>query len=301
MGKMDSKRLGALLFCALSFFGVAFLSKAGWSGAMTVSLAAGLLLCFGKPLALENRSLAQFFTLGILLWNTVMLGSIGAEVSRINGTENPLPGILLLLLACYGVRRKNLFTTAAVTACVIGAVYGILFLFAATEVEPRALIPRVCARPELLPTAFFPTVFLFLCTERGRKLRIQWFLGSLLLIVSAALITGGMNSEDFYTAAKSVNILGAMERLEPFVGAVLTAGAFCAMGSLVLVNRRILENISGRKNFPLEEIQFILSAILCIRAEQISENVRALGTTVCWGLIPVILQGIVVLKKVQKN
>ena len=92
-----------------------------------------------------------------------------------------------------------------------------------------------------------------------------------------------------------------MERLEPFVSAAVTAGGFCLFGMLITIDQIIWEDVFKQKRkCPLEWFLGI-SVGICIMSTKISEITWAIGTTLCWGLIPIITQFVVLLKKYQKK
>lgn len=269
---------------------------------MLVTLGAGLLLCFGEDMRHMEKNIAITILSGVLvLWNVALLGKFAWGVSEYNGSDSSLPGTLLLLLACYGVKKKNVLPVGAILALGLGVLYGILYLFALPNVELGALSPGKVRNTELLPYGFFPATLLCLYRGEKKKSRICWLAGALLLILLGGIITEGMAAKDFYTAAKSVNLLGTMERLEPFVAAAATAGIFCVMALLLKVNGKIIRERLRIKNSYVEEIEFILAAIICTAAQKVSPLLWGIGTTVCWGVIPILLQGIVGLKKVIKK
>ncbi len=299
MNLTENKQLGALGFCALSLPAVLFLPQGGWAVALLVSLGSALLLCFGSSIPREDQSWqVKILSLLIFLWNIAIIGKICTVISEINGVQSPLPGLLLLLLTGYGVKKQVLTSTAAVIAFFMAAIYGILFIFAVPNVEISSLKPAEGQNLSGMAYGFLPILLLYVYKKEKKKTVALWAAAGAALIVGAAVITQGMEAQDFYTASKSVNILGTMERLEPLVAAASTAGAYCMMGLLLSVNQNIEKGIRKKESKYLLEIEIFIASGICILLPEAEEWIWSIGTTVCWGLIPILTQVMVFRKKV---
>lgn len=302
MGQVEEKQLGALCFCILGTLAIIFLCGAHWLLSVGLCLASCLFLCFGEPfLAEEENALQRFLSYGVLVWNILLMGKIARELAWIEATDSPLPGILLLLLCSYGARKRDLLSVGAVIALVILVTMGILILFSLPVMEGNRLFPKDVGDLSVLSFGFYPTILLYLYKKKEKFATVPWLLGALILVMAVGLVTAGLGARDFYTASKSVNLLGTMERLEPFVAALATAGGFCTVGTLFLVNQKIRGDQKKQKRFCGESVEFLLASGACILAHEISMRWWAVGTTVCWGVTPVIQQGIVVYKKIAKK
>ena len=219
---------------------------------------------------------------------------MGFFASRLSlQADSDLPGLLLLLLAAYAAGRRTLPRVAAVVFFFLLAMYGALLLFALPEQELSALAPKTQCDWTLLPYALAPTAVLYLCKERGKP--TLWLAGGILLAALAAVVTQGLRAPDFYTAAKSVTVLGTMERLEPLVLSALTAGGFCLMGLLCSLN----QELSGGKTGAA--LNFLGGAAGYLLLPLLSSTFLALGTAVFWGLLPFGLQFVELLKKFKKS
>ncbi len=286
MNTSSFRQYAALGLCAFTVPAILFLPQCGWFWAGAAALTTAL-LCLGGCIALPNRLISTL----LLLWNCLLLGFFTSQLSL--RADSDLPGLLLLLLAAYAAGRQTLPRVAAVVFFFLAAMYGALLLFALPEQELSALAPETKCDWTLLPYALAPTAVLYLCKERGKP--ALWLLGGVLLAVLAAVVTQGLRAADFYTAAKSVTVLGTMERLEPLVLSALTAGGFCLMGLLCSLNQELSRGkVSAALNFLGGAAGYFLLPLL-------PSAVLALGTAIFWGLLPFGLQFVGFLKNFKKS
>ena len=296
MDRTREKQIGALGLCAFSVIAVLFLPQAGWPGTVLVTGTSMLIAVFGKSMGTESDTrFSEITAIPVFAWNLFIVGKLGWELCFVFGAESPLPGLILLLLSGCAVKKAVVPVVGAVLMFFLVGIYGIMYVFALPTGDMHNLIPTV-GKMENLAYGFFPMLLLYMY-RGGRRGRGFWALGGVALALGAALVTAATGAEDFYTAAKSVNLFGTMERWEPLVGVAVVGGGFCLLSLLLSVNKTIWENVWKRKkNFPTE----ILVAI-CIGgifgADKVGDGFWALGTTVCWGLFPVLTQFVVCKKK----
>ena len=294
MGNIREKQIGALGLCAFSVPAILFLPQTGWEPVLLVTVGSMLVVTFGK--AVKGNE-CKLLSVPLMLWNILIMGKLAWEISVLYGTENPLPGLLLLLLGAYSVKKKASPVVGAVLSFFLIAIYSILYVFAVPNIEWSHLMPERERSILGVSYGFLPLLLLYMYRGVGKKQRFLWTAIGSLLALGAAVVTEGVGAPDFYTAAKSVNLFGTMERLEPFVAAAVTAGGFCILSMLMNVNEILWKGVCGeKKNYPIEKI-ILPSMALCIIASRIPDEVWALGTTLCWGLIPILTQPIVCKKK----
>ena len=294
MNKTGEKQIGAWGFCAFSLPAILLLPQAGWETVLVVTLGSGMVAIFGRSVI---GSVGWALSLPLILWNGVIIGKVAWEISAVYGTVNPLPGLLLLLLAAYSAKKERLPVVAAVVAFFLVGIYGILYLFAIPDIDISRLMPERETEIRTVAYGFMPLLLLYVYRAEERRGRAVWLGIGTMLAIGAAIITEGIGARDFYTAAKSVNLFGTMERLEPFVAAAATAGGFCFIGFLIKVNENLWECVRKEKKIWPQNIILLLSLAVCIVAPRIRDEVWALGTTLCWGLIPIITQFVVCKKK----
>lgn len=291
---VKEKQIGALGFCAFSIPGILYLPQREWGWMLVILGASMLITAMGKPLSMENPSKSlRLLMIPLFLWNVVMISRIVWDISAVHRVASPLPGVLLLILGAYGVKKRVLPVVGAVLMFFLVGIYGILYLFALPEVQWDRVVWGEQWNPVGIAYGFLPLLLLYMYRGENKKGRWIWLLMGAGLTIGAAVITKGLNAPNFFTASMSVNVLGTMERLEPFVGVAVTAGGFCLMGMLFRVNENLWEIIwMQKKKYPLEIIMIIgiMGIWLIPRGET---GIIDLGTTVCWGLIPILTQLVV--------
>ena len=313
------RQLGALGFCAFTVPAVLLLPSVGWLWAGIASFLAavllGLLLYLNRnralPLAqaVAGSPLGKALLLLALLWNFFALGAAAKQLGAIFPTaeQTPLIGLLLLLLASYAAQKNRVLPVSAICFFFLLGLYGLLYGFSLPDLQKEYLKPVQSPTRTALTSALAPISLIYLCRgEKGKP--VFWLLGGVVLALLAALITAGSLSPPvvstlefpFYEAAKSITLLGAIQRLEPLVSAGLCAGGFCLLSLLCAVTGELMsalcpktEKLSGMVNFFLGGSCFWLSGLL-------SGKTVALGTTIFWGLLPFLLQLLGKQKNIKK-
>lgn len=305
----DARRLYALGFCAFTVPAILLLPRTGWQWALLASAASACLLAVlirlrrSAPLPLAvtaaKTDAGKLLLIGALLWNFLMLGTVSRLlcIGYPTGDTMPLVGLLLLLLAMYAAQKgsKVVARASAIVFFFLIGLYLLLLGFSLPNMRADWLKAVPSPQWAILPAALSPVPVLYLHREERGKPTF-WLLGGVLLAGAAALVCAGSLSAQvaaeeqfpFYTAAKSVSVLGAMERLEPLVSAALTAGAFCLLGLLGCANREILsallpnsEKLSNLANVLLGGAGLWLTGLLPLWF-------IGLGTTIFWGIFPLI-------------
>ena len=315
-----ARRLYALGFCAFLVPAGLHLPSAGWLWTAAASVLCALLLavliamrrrcCHGLAEIAGRSDLGRCTLLLVLLWNLLLLGSAAGELCAAfpKGNTFPLVGLLLLLLAAYAAERGEtvVLRVGAIVFFALLIFFALILGFALPKVHFAWLAPQTAVDWKRLTAALCPTVALYLGSSEEKSKCAPWLiLGVAFSTLCAAITAGSLSpavvSEEafpFYSAAKSVSVLGAMERLEPMVSAALTAGGFCLLALLCAANGRIIgaflpkaEKFTALLNFALGGSAMWLSKLL-------PATVIAVGTTIFWGLFPIITLSLGVRKKV---
>lgn len=299
MDNTREKQLGALGLCAFSLPAVLFLPQTGWPAAGIVTLGSMLVAVFGKTVVGERISLwEKWLAVPVFLWNVLIMGMVGWELSYIHGVDNPLPGLLLIILGGYAVKKGVVPVVGAVLAFFVPVIYGLVYVFAIPEGDFGKLTPQV-RNIENMAYGFLPMLLLYMYKGSKRK-KAAWAVAGLILAVGAAVVTAIMDAPDFYTGAKSVNLFGTMERWEPLVGVGMTLGGFCFMAMLFAVNESIWKKLwNQKKKFPVEILLGVCAGVI-LTGRNGADQFWSLGTTVCWGLFPILTQLVVSEKKIKK-
>ncbi len=302
MENRKDKQLGALGLCAVTIVYSMFIPQMGWKIVLPVTMGNLLIVTFGKSIrTVKTTGTAKALSVPLFLWNILMLSIMARELSSVHMVDTPLPGLLLLLLAAYSVKRKVLTVVGAVLMFFIVGIYGTLYIFALPNVDMTKRAVESGKELTAIAYSLFPILFIYMYRGEKKRQKFVWALGAAVMALGAAIITTGMNAPNFYIASMSVNVLGTMERLEPFVASAITMGGFCLVGVLFRVNEIIWDEMwEIKKNFPLKII-LLLSGGGVILSGRVDRKLLALGTTVCWGIVPIITQLIVQRKKDEKK
>ena len=303
----NAKQYYALGFTVFSFPAVFFLPKLGWVWALGAAVFGAALL--GVMILLHRRDPRPLTAIAgkspagkavlvlVLLWNLLTLGVTVRLTGQIYPTAKagPLVGLLLLLLADYAARKgtRVICRTGAIIFFFLAGFYALLFAFGLPGLQPAWLTVEKTVSWRLLPAVLAPVPVLFLCgEEKGNPL--PWLTGGILLAVLAAVfcaggLSPGVVKEEafpFYTAAKSVSILGVMERMEALVSAGLTAGAFALLAVVCTVNRKIIRLFFPKENSFTPAINFFLGGGSFWVLPVLPAWILPAGTTIFWGFIP---------------
>lgn len=318
--KILPRQLCALTLCAFTVPAVGLLPRAGWLWAGIAAavaaglLAAGAVLCRkkgGSLVELAAQSGCGRWCLRLLLiWNLLALGTAARYLCEVYPGSGafPLVGALLLLLAAYAAGKGVSAVVRAGAICFFFfvALYALLFGFSLPQMRAAWVKPVLRPAWTLLPAALAPAGALALtghCRERGRI--SGWLPGGMGLAVLAALVTAGCVSPEvagaepfaFYTMSKSISLFGAMERFEALVSAALTAGGFCLLALVCLVNAEIAKTLRQGAGKAVPAANFLLGGAAIFLGSGIPAAVMAVGTAIFWGALPL---GIPLLAKRKK-
>ncbi len=290
-----SKQLSALTFCACTVPSILLLPRLGWLVAGIVCIAVALLFCFAK-----HKKYAKPVSLLLLSWNFIALGAASELVCRAFPNSSLLLGLLLLLLAAFAADRGMdvLLRVAAVVFFFLILLYSVLLGFSLPDLEKSQLVPTVPQNWSVAVAALTPMLSVFLQKE-NEKCKAPFLFAASVLVVLAALVSA--EQADFYTAMKSVSLLGAMERLEPLVSVGLTVGGFCLLGMLCAVNKEIISDLlpDGKKYSMV--LNFLLGSAGIYLSRLLGGTILAIGTAIFWGILPIWPQSLEKQKKFEKN
>lgn len=314
-----ARRLYALGFCAFLVPAVLHLPSAGWLWTVAASVFCALLLallvalrrkCRRGIAELAGRSaVGRCALLPVLLWNLLLLGASAGQLCIAYPTGNtfPLVGLLLLLLAAYAAERGEqvVLRVGAMVFFALLLFFALILGFAVPKLHLAWLAPQTAVDWRRLSAVLCPTVVLYLGGSEEKGKCAPWLiLGVAFAILCAAVTAGSLSpaaaAEEafpFYTAAKSVSVLGAMERLEPLVSAALTAGGFCLLALVCAANGRIVAVFLPRAEKFTAILNFALGGAAMWLSKLLPSAVFAVGTAIFWGIFPLVTLSLGIRKK----
>lgn len=303
-----ARRLYALGFCAFTVPAVLLLPRAGWLWAGLASVGCALFLgvlvvlrrqCgHGVAEVAGRTAYGRVCLLPALLWNLLILGATARQLCAAypTGTPFPLVGLLLLVLAAYAAQRGEggVLRAAAVVFFALVVFYALILGFSVPKLHFAWLAPQRNTDWRLLPSVLCPAVVLYLGGAEAKGKPLPWLaLSAAFATLCAAVAAGSLSPAvtagepfPFYTAAKSVSVLGAMERLEPLVSAALTAGGFCLLALLCAANGRIVAAFLPRAEKFTALLNLALGGGAVWLSGMVPPGITAAGTAIFWGLFP---------------
>ena len=315
-------------FCAASVPAVMICAGLGWTRVLAGSAAAACvyaaLLLPGKQAGRYAENLIRLFgPVGkTLLWLTA-LWTVLAAGRALSVAQRAFPEDQTHLLCAISLTALSAFAAwkgrrtgarcMGLFAMGLGALYFLLTLAALGSVRQSWCAPWG-GRGDTL-TAFCamltPSAALLLPPEKEDG---RFPLGALALLTfcpaGAALLTSGCLSPQvaqseqiaFYTLAKSLSILSVVQRAEPIVSAALYLGLFSLVTFLTQAGASAAAQAVGEK----EKRGFCLAAnalafALSFAVGRLPEAFWAGGTSIFWGLLPLVTQFVGGAKKYCKK
>ena len=261
-------RSAALELCAAALPIFRYCVGAGWVSALTGGAGAALTLTLlwrglgGR--SLRDRAccgMAGRSGLAVLTAALLLLSVWGARESALAFPETagrPTAACLVLALAWAAVRRGAEVPgrCAAVLIRLLALLYGVVLLFSLPQLRWEWLGPVFDGRGALRCFCVLLLPGAGLCLERetgaGFPARI-WIaaaLAGLGALVTAGILSPGLAAEpgDFQTLARSVSILGVMQRFEALISGAQLISGFCLCALLLTAGRSLLEALIGKGN-----------------------------------------------------
>ena len=307
-GKVDKPEYKSLSIWMLSAAIPPVLCIAGRGGWLSVLPAA--LVCAGVCWAAHRYaavSLPRWLCALELGWLTVILALAAQESGICWGENSNAISIILILLgalsACRGCAPAS--RAGAVITYLALPILAIVALAGATDINP-AWISREMQMPDgaLVVLLLVPCLAKFLI--RGENQTGKWYIWvpGAVAILAAILIEGtvGPLAADggFYEFSKSITLFGVAERFEALVACALTLGWFALFSLILSAAYQMLEKIY-RPIAPWGVWVLAISAAVlqCVMPE--NGGWVAVGTLIFWSFLPILTQGVVGRKKVEKK
>lgn len=208
------------------------------------------------------------------LWLTFYTGFVlrsAAErlLSAVYGEGNTIVfiivSIIISMLGAVGL-TKSLGRTVEIAAPVIVAVFVLVVIFSATDINPDYLLPvtyldtgaiALGAVP-MIDILSFSTFFLFLLghtriLEKDKKYEIKWMLYLMLAALGVMVVTvGGCSAplslklqNAFFTMIRNITVFGVVERVEALVVALWVVTDFALLASVLMIVSEIWRGVAG--------------------------------------------------------
>ena len=254
--KIGERQRWVWLASGLSCVAAAVLSGLEWVWV----LAAGLGICFyyyyiEKRLQTDGvagRLSESFGFVGKVLavlglfWCVLVMGWCALLADAAFPLVDGFPGLgwVLLALTAWGSRRgpRACAGCAGILFLFLLGLYGAIAVFSVPDVEWRYLVPTPDWRQGLLAAGMFllPSgVWYVPVRERKGKRQPMIFLLPLFAAALSAVTAGVLSPEvakdtavPVYELARSVSVLGVVERIEPLLSAAIIMGLFCLLAGL---------------------------------------------------------------------
>lgn len=251
------------------------------------------------------------------IWSLLALSNAasGAAAAFPEDEAGKLAPAVLLALTAWACRKDAgaPVRCAAVAAPILAGLYLVLIAAAAPEIKTAWLRPwgKPDAMLETGGAMLLPTAALFLAGKPEKEKSPAGVLGVMLLAPAAmAAVTAGNLSPEvtqaermpFYTLTKTLSLLNVMERLEPVLSAALYLGLFC-MASLLTEScaECLCAAVGPGKKSWMSWAVCAAAFALCGPVCRLDEWIWSLGSAVCWGMVPILVQVVVGIKKDEKK
>lgn len=210
----------------------------------------------------------------------------------------PILGWVLLGITAWGCGKgpAPCARCAGVVFLFLTAVYGTFGGFALADVEPVYLKPAGSWRDGVWTFGLFllPAGVWYVPSRRRRG--TSWGLALSLPVAAAflALVTVGVLSRPLadslpaplYTAAQSVRVFGALERLEPMLSAAMTMGVFCLLSGLACGCQALGAGLGlGKWTGP---VACVLAMMLMGPAKMLTPGMLTAGACIFWLAVPLL-------------
>ena len=250
--RISGRQLRALCFCGVCVPVFRLCCRTGWVWAALGSAGAAILLTISDRtgrLCLTDRAAER--TVGRLLMSVLYLallalaGAAGAESAGAfpETKGNLIAAWLILALAAWAAFRGPavLGRSAGILLPVSLLLYFIVLGFSAPQIRPERLRPSgsPAEAGAVLLAMLIPAAGLLFRPEREGSERkgSLWYLLAAILATAVSAVTNGilspaaaMQEDSFDILARSVSIMGVMQRFEALVSAAMLMSGFCLCG-----------------------------------------------------------------------
>ena len=239
-----------------------------------------------------------------LLWLIIYAGAISRESGIWWDDEHSIVPLIVLLMAAY-TAQAGIVRPARIGSVLVWLVLPVLLLVAlagAADVQWNWLTVKADMPSGLLGSLLLvPCVTKFLVQAEGQGKKWLPVTITLTAMIATLLLNGTVgDGKDFYEFSKGITLFGVAERFEALVGCVMTMGWFVLLSvifSAVFYLSEIILPGAAKK------IVWVCAggSMLCMWILPKGDGWLLIGTLIFWGLLPLLTQGLVGTKKVEKK
>ncbi len=297
------------ILCGMTAPAAQLLSGYDWISVMLVGAVCSVMLCIA--LSTQARWPKCLWVLQGA-WLIIALSACAgytAESWPMGRTEDIVP-VVMLTMAAWSARRGPAIAArmAGVLLVLLVAGYGLVLGAGLYQTEWGWVNDR-----QRIPVA--EAVFLYLlpgaavCIPKeklGKRTAVILLL-PLIAIIAAVATCGNVNpvaqveTYGFYEMCRSLSLLGIAERFEALVCALVTVGWFLVLNMLLGSLGCAAQSVFPGKGQAAVWAGATIAAGLYLVKMPVNVCFLAAGGGICWGLIPVISQGVEALKNMQKS
>lgn len=289
------------------------LSISGKSGWLAVLLAAAVCCVLSICVLTYGRGkMPRWLCVLELLWLVFFLGGLARESGTCWAEVNAMPviPIVLLSLAAFVVRRgaNQAARVGATLVWLVIPVLGIVFLAGTADADLQ-WVRRGLETPDglLIGLLLIPCLGVFLPQDRTKKTRWVPVVLSIVAVAASVLMDAVMGetaakwaANGFNEFSKGVTLFGVAERFEAFVACALTGGWFALFAIILSTAYHLAEQIFPQTAkwsvWICAAASIFLMCILHIASEWL-----VFGGLIFWVFLPVLTQGIVHVKNIEKK
>jgi len=311
--KIGQRQRWGWLAAAVSAVSAILLCRLNWLWV----LVGGLVICL-YYLYIEKRlgtaGLAEYmagtagkvFAAAMIFWMVLVMGYCACLADSAFPMVDGFPGLgwVLLALSAWGSRKgaRACAGCSGILCLFLLALYAVVAVFSLPDVNFSYLKPYGRWTQAVSAAVLFLLPFGVWMVPVGEKKgssRIWVLLLPVLAAALSAVTAGGLSSElaqsvqvPLYELARSVSVLGVVERIEPLLSAAMTMGVFCLLTSLACACQVLADRIEHWKWSG--SFCCLMAAGGMFVARQLSGSVWVVGNLLIFLVFPAVL---VTLKK----
>lgn len=306
--EVPNRQLWVFVITALAAPLAQLASGCSWAVVLVTGVVCGFICYAVLRLSGHKAKWGKSFCFVQWLWLSVVLSHLSFYSAQAwpTGDSQPAVPLVLLALAAWAASGGTARASRAVTAgaWIAAALYAAVICAGVGSIRVQWLVPSWEIPPAALIAVFLiPCILMIIPGRKGRNalpLAAAAGIGTLFAVWAAGNLSpklAGQFVNPFYEAGKSVRLLGAVERLESLISAVLTMGWFALMTLLLSVGGCFAEEIRENRGKAGVFAGAAAAAAFRVCKMHIPEEWLAGGCLVFWVFLPLGVLGLGLQKK----